>query len=302
MGLGNHRPGPLAASTAEAMAALRAAGAVDPDPGLRNPDHLARAFVSLGPRAAALAKVPGLRRLVPVLSERIVPGGYFFETARVKHIDAVLAAELAAGIEQLVVLGAGYDSRPYRFADALRGVRVFEIDHPATAALKRRKVRRLLGELPAHVTYVEADFRDADTPERLAAAGYDPELATLMILCGVAHYLPEPAVGALLALTAANTSPGTSIVFDYLFREMLDGDDRFRGAAQTRRQVANVGEPFRFGIPAGGAGGFAARHGLRLVSDVGPDELAERYLRRADGTVARPYGFVAIAHARVEVR
>jgi methyltransferase (TIGR00027 family) len=283
------------------MAALRAAGASESDPGLRNPDHLAGAFVSLDLRPSALARFRGLRRLVPVLAERIVPGGYFFETARVKHIDAILGAELDAGISQLVILGAGYDTRAYRFADALRGVRVYEVDHPLTAALKRRKVIRLLGALPSHVSYVDADFQRDDTAECLAVHEYDPTRPTLVILSGVTHYLPEPAVSALLTFTAAHTSPRTSIVFDYLFREMLDGDDGYRGAAQTRRRVRQVGEPFRFGIPVGEARAFVARHGLRLVSDLGPDELADRYLRRADGSTGRPYGFVAIAHARVRL-
>jgi methyltransferase (TIGR00027 family) len=294
MGLGGR------GSTAEAMAALRAAGAAEGDPALRNPDHLAREFVSLGLRTPALVRVPGLRRFLPVLAERIVPGGYGFEMARVKHIDAILRQELASGIGQLVILGAGYDSRAYRFADALRGVRVFEVDHPLTAARKRRKVARLLGALPPHVSYVDVDFRDGDTAERLAAAGYDPRLPTLVILSGVTPYLPEPAVSALLTLTAANASPGTSIVFDYLFREMLDGDDHYRGAPEARRQVARVGEPFVFGVPAGGASEFVAGHGLRLVSDLGPEELADRYLRGVAGSLGRPYGFVAIAHTRVE--
>jgi methyltransferase (TIGR00027 family) len=298
MGLGNRTPGALTASTAEAMASLRAAGAAESDPALRNPDHLARAFVSLDLRPSALARFRGLRRLVPLLAERIVPGGYFFETARVKHIDTILGAELDAGITQLVILGAGYDTRAYRFE--MRGVRVYEVDHPLTAALKRRKVVRLLGALPSHVSYVDADFQRDDTAERLAAHDYDRTQPTLVILSGVTHYLPEPAVSALLTFTAAHSSPRTSIVFDYLFREMLDGDDRYLGASQTRRRVSEVGEPFLFGIPVGEVGAFVARRGLRLVSDVGPDELAVRYLRRADGTIGRPYGFVAIAHARVD--
>ena len=58
-------------------------------------------------------------------------------------------------------------------------------------------------------------------------------------------------VRSLFALAAAHTSASTSIVFDDVFRDMVDGDDRYRGAAQTRRRAARLGEPFLFGIPAG---------------------------------------------------
>ena len=61
-----------------------------------------------------------------------------------------------------MILGAGYDSRPYRFAEALRDVRVFEVDLPWMSAIKQRKIARLLSSPPVHVTYVEADLLDAD--------------------------------------------------------------------------------------------------------------------------------------------
>ena len=86
---------PIAANTAETQAALRAAGAARRDPALRNPDTMAAQLVTAQPRMVALAKVPGARWLLPSLAERLAPGGYHYETARVKHVDAVLAAELA---------------------------------------------------------------------------------------------------------------------------------------------------------------------------------------------------------------
>lgn len=110
-----------AASTAEGAATMRAAGAAEPDPKVRNPDKMAAGFVSWGLRLPALVKVPGLRRLIPRVVERMIPGGYYFETARTLHIDAVVREEVRRGIAQLVLLGAGYDSRPYRMASELDG-------------------------------------------------------------------------------------------------------------------------------------------------------------------------------------
>ena len=104
----------------------------------------------------------------------------------------------------------------------------------------------------------------------------------------------------MFAYVGRHSSPGTSIVFDYVFREMVEGDDSAHGASQLRKRLDGLGEPLRFGIPAGGAAAFVERFGLTLISDLQPDEFAQRYLRRADGTTAgRPYGFSALAHARV---
>ena len=291
----------LAANSAEGMAALRAAGAAERDAVLRNPDFMATRFLSARPKVQSLAKVPGIRRSFPALAERLLPGGYYYEAARVKYIDAVLLTELERGLDQVLILGAGYDSRPYRYADALARVRVYEIDLPSISTLKRRKTARILGRLPRHVHYIGADLRRGDLPDGLAEHSYRPEDATLIVLSGVMAYLPEDAVRRLFHFVGRHTSARTSIVFDYAYREMVQGENSFHGATQTRRRLDALGEPFEFGIPIGGTAEFVERFGLTLACDLHPGDLARRYLRRADGTVAgRPYGFAAIAHARVK--
>ena len=302
MGLTEARGSRLAASTAEGAAAIRAAGALERDPVLRGPDDLAVRFVGGGARLTALVTVPWARRLTPWLIERILPGSYWFEIARVKHMDGLLRRELAAGARQVLLLGAGFDSRTFRFAEQLAGVATFEADHPATASTKRARVARIFGELPRHVTYVELDLENGDLGTRLREAGWVDGLRSFVIWSGVTAYLDAGSVDGVLAWLAS-TASGSSMVFDYAFSEAVDGDDSFHGAAELRRRVAKGGEPLGFGIPRGGAARFLAERGLELESDLGPDELRRRYLVRGDGRYAgRPYGFVAIAHARVPER
>jgi len=287
-------------TTAEGAALLRAAGAAEPDPAVRNPDWMAAGFVDWRLRLPSLVKVPGARRLVPRVVERLLPGAYPFETARTRHMDEVVLAEVDAGIAQLVLLGAGYDSRPYRFAERLRGVRVFEVDLPELSAVKRRKVRRIAGEAPANVTYVEIDFTRDDLGERLVAAGHHRDAPTLYLWSGVAPYLPQDAVRQVLRFVASHGSPQTSIVFDYCFREVVDGEREAYGSRELLARVASIGEPLRSGIPEGGTAEFVGECGLRLESDLGPDDAVARHLIRSDGTrLGRPYGFGGLAHARV---
>lgn len=291
---------PLAASTAEATAALRAGAAAEPDPALRGPDYLAGRFIPPAPRLTALAKAPGLRRLVPLLSERILPGAYFYELARTKLMDEVLIGEVKRGITQFVLLGAGYDSRPYRFADRLRAVSVFEVDHPVSSRRKRERVVRIFGAVPDHVSLVEVDFTSDDLAERLAAHGHDSAEPTLFNWSGVVPYLTEEAVDSVLTYVATHSSPLTSIVFDYIYSEMIEGTREYFGAKELGERTARTGEPLRFGIPEGEVEGFLRDRGLELVDHVPRDELPWRYLLGSDGRIrGRPYEFGAIAHARM---
>jgi len=127
-----------AKSTAAGVAALRAAGALERDPAVRNPDYFVVHL--LGPWLRAVSKVPPLVRLVIKLYERILPGGYHFHIARTKHIDTVLLQRLEEGIKQVVILGAGYDTRAYRFRELLTNITVFELDYPPTQVVKKERV------------------------------------------------------------------------------------------------------------------------------------------------------------------
>jgi methyltransferase (TIGR00027 family) len=178
-------------------------------------------------------------------------------------------------------------------------VSTFEVDHPITAAIKRARVQEVFGRLPAHVRYVDLDFNRDDLARALRAAGYRHDLPAFVIWSGVTAYLESLGVDAVLRWFA-RAQPGSSIVFDYAYREVVDGDDSFHGASELRRRVASGGEPLRFGIPRGAVARFIAERGLELVSDLAPEELRGRYLVRSDGRLGgQPYGFVSIAHARV---
>lgn len=300
MGLEQRTRAGTARNTAEAFASLRAAGSSVRDEQVRNPDHLASRFIAFGPRLTTLVKVPVLRPLARRTAERMSPGAYYYELARVKHIDGVLREELELGLEQLVILGAGFDSRAYRFAEQLASVRVFELDHPVTAALKQARVRKIFGMLPNHVTYVSSDLEREDLGLALKRAGYGVVATTLFIWSGVSFYLSAAAVDSVLEFVRRCSGPGSSIVFDYHYQGFTDGTGDYYGGREGRRRVEELGEPCVFGIDEGDLPLLLERHDMELVSDLGPAELEGRYLIRSDGTVdGRPFGFISIAHARV---
>jgi len=282
--------------TAEGAAALRAAGARVADPNLRNPDTVAERL--LGWPYRIRVRVAPLRRLSLAVLERLLPGIFMFITARTKHFDALLLQEVRAGAEQVVILGAGADSRAYRFADALAAIRVYEVDHPATAAWKQRQVRRLFGAPPERVSYVTVDFSTQTLDQALDGAEVGRAVRTVFLWEGVTAYLPPEAVDTTFA-SIARFAPGSSVVFDYLYQDALAEPAPYPEGSKYRTYLAKHGEPVLCGLDPATLHAHLAKHGLELVDNAGPEDLRRRHL---PGTTAPITSFSAIAHARVPDR
>ncbi|MDX6609413.1 MAG: hypothetical protein QOF85_1338 [Solirubrobacterales bacterium] len=253
-----------------------------------------------GFNVTTLAKYPATRGLVLRVAKRRIPGAYTYEIARTKFIDEVVLGAVAAGLDELVLLGAGLDSRPYRLATQLVGVRVMEVDHPASQASKRSRIRHLLGQEPDHVTYVPIDFNSDNLDTALVAAGHERSARTLFVWSGVSPYLPEEAVTEVLSWVGGHRDPPASIVFDAVWAEVVDGSRDYPYAAEARKRVAETGEPFRWGIPEGRAEETLSRFGLEAERALDQEEARSAYLRRSDGTLHDPpFGFGVLILARV---
>jgi methyltransferase (TIGR00027 family) len=132
---------------------------------------------------------------------------------RTRAIDRALEEGVAAGAEQLVILGAGLDARAHRMR-ALAGVDVLEVDYPSTQAYKRSRIGSR-APLARKLSYVAVDFAKDSLDERLAAAGHDTRRATFWIWEGVTMYLPREATRATLAQIAARSAPGSRAAITY---------------------------------------------------------------------------------------
>jgi len=119
---------------------------------------------------------------------------------------------LSEGIEEFVILGAGFDSRAYRFADQLKNRRVIELDFPSTQEWKKRRVKSVLGSLPAHVTYAPIDFVREPLGDVLAAAGHDRSKPAFYLAEGLCMYLAESVVRETLQALAAHSARGSELV------------------------------------------------------------------------------------------
>lgn len=267
---------------------------------------IARAVESEKPADERICYDPYARRFVPRWLYRLFrffiksgytelrgPGVNGFLVVRERYIDDVLQNFLNEGLQQVVILGAGYDSRAYRF-DLPGQVRIFEVDHPATQADKLEKVQLVFGKIPRHVTYVSIDFNTQNLSAHLLASGYDPGLISLFIWQGVTMYLTPAGVGATLTFIVKNSAPGSAVVFDYVYQAVLDGTQKQNEISNMHRYRFMTGEGLTFGIPEGTAGAFLLERGFRQVKDISTDELKAAYFtgKNASRRVVGGYGIV----------
>jgi methyltransferase (TIGR00027 family) len=286
-----------ASRTAAGAAMWRAVGATEPDPRGRNPDRLAHLF--LPPAYRLLLLNPRLARWAIRRFDRRVPGGYCFETARTKHMDLLLRDQVAAGVSQVVILGAGYDTRAHRLAAVLDDTPIYEVDMPAILERKRRRLARYDGPSASGLRYVAVDRDHRDLLECLFEAGYEGGRRTLFVWSGVTMYLRPSAFTETLADIRRGSAPDSIVLFDYFSASAVNGTSDAHGARQIARRVEELGEPLGFGAEPDQMSALLERSGFELVSNLGPEELAGRYLQGTRGrSLNQPFGFAFIAEAR----
>jgi methyltransferase (TIGR00027 family) len=224
-----------------------------------------------------LAYLPGLRGLVLSLRERRMPGTLGSILCRARYIDDVLIGALEAGIDQVVILGAGFDSRAYRIRGMER-VQVFEVDLPGTVALKQARLESVLGAIPENVRFAGIDFDRQDLGEVLRAAGFLKGQRTLFIWEGVTQYLTAGAVDSTLAFVAGSGDE-SAIVFTYVPRGLIDGTDRPEWFEPFMAFASRIGSAMIFGIDRAELGGYLSDRGLKLIRDVGAADYRDLYLK-----------------------
>jgi methyltransferase (TIGR00027 family) len=165
---------------------------------------------------------------------------------RVAYLDRLVGIAVdRLSARQVVLLGAGYDTRAARLARA--GVRFFEVDHPATQAEKRERLARLDGYPIDAATYVACNFERDDPIEQLARADFDLREPALVLWEGVVPYLTEVAIRATATRLATGLNPRSLVAFDYLGKKFAMGTKMMPADLDARAYVSELGEPIRYG-------------------------------------------------------
>jgi methyltransferase (TIGR00027 family) len=277
-----------------ATATMRAMAACDAREEIRGPDFLAEVFLTEDRRAPL--RDPTVWQWV--MKNKIVPGAYEFMIARTVYFDHLVRDALARRLPQLVLLGAGYDSRPYRFRELAAHTTIFELDAAPTQARKKDVLRTESIAEPAHLVFAPTDFARDDLRGVLLQAGFARDERALFVWEGVTYYLTSKAVDETLGAIRALSPAGSSICFDYasLLAETLveEGIKKLRELMRSD----HPGEPTKFGIPKGELAEFLSTRGYEVIENLGPSEIEARYLTLRDGsTIGKPPALFSLVHA-----
>lgn len=285
-----------ASRTAEYMAFYRALESARPPSKRLFTDPFAIHFLrpSLR-RAVAFSRVPYFAAAVAWYADRRAPGARTSAIARTRLIDDVVRETLQEGIEQVVVLGAGFDCRLYRLPQ-VSSVAAFEVDRPSTFATKVSLLRSLLPKWPSNVRFVKIDFDRQSLAEPLEREGFDTRRSAIFVWEGVTNYLTAVAVDSVIRYVAGCT-PGSRMVFTYVHRGALDGSGLFPDAAKILSNVARLGEPWTFGFYPEQLPSYLHKRGLQLSRDDDARAYRSAYFGKA-AEFMNGYNFYHVAVAR----
>jgi methyltransferase (TIGR00027 family) len=239
-------------------------------------DDLAARFLPARMRWLVTATPPKLmRRLMMAAMDRDGPGLWANMTCR-KRFIADKVTEALDSVDAVVVLGAGLDTLAYRLAGKTH-IPIFEVDQPVNIQRKAAAVRRVLGKIPSSVRLVSLDFERDDVLTVLAEHGYRADYRTFFIWEAVTQYLTADAVDATLESLRPAAS-GSRLVFTYVRRDFIDGVN-FYGAKQLYRRFRQRQQLWRFGLQPEEVAAFLDGHGWRLVEQLGPEDIVQRYIK-----------------------
>jgi methyltransferase (TIGR00027 family) len=230
-------------------------------------------------------------------AKRAGPGLWEFIVSRVRYIDDFLQKCIREGIQQLVILGAGYDSRAYRIEELKKGIKVFEVDRPAAMKDKKAKLEKIFGKLPDHVKYVPVDFDKESLEEQLIENGYDKNLKTLFILEGVTYYISQETADNILSFVAKKSGEESSIIFDYIYIRAISGEQKRGEITRMKRYRRFTGERIVFGVEEGTIKKYLEERDFYKVVNATNEDFEKLYFEGKNINIAPVY---AIAHATVK--
>ncbi len=225
---------------------------------------------------ARIAHVPILRKLIYAILDLALPYTRSSAVVRTRAIDDLVREAIRSGVGQLVLLGAGFDSRGYRLEEAGK-ITVFEVDHPATQQVKKELLKTCMGRLPTNIRYVAVDFEQDNLEARLAESGYDPATLAIVVWEGVISYLTESAVQSTFAILSRLLTPSSSLIFTYTDLGDLNETKALPGVRRWRFWSGVSGEPFIYGLNPDTLAEMLKSYQFLLQSDVSTAEIAQRY-------------------------
>ena len=226
--------------------------------------------------ATRLSPLSFVRRYVQNTIHKKIPGALSSGIARTRYIDDLLQQTIQHNIQQVIILGAGFDTRALRLT-CLQTIPVIEIDHPNTSRKKTDTLKKTLGRLPDHIHYWQIDFNKESLHELAVRENLDFSIPTTIIWEGVTNYLDEQAINNTFAF-AQRFATGSFIIFTYVHQEVLEAPQNFFGATQLLKDLDAIEEHWTFGFNPEKLSAYLQQYNFVLLEDSGASNYRDKYL------------------------
>jgi len=271
--------------TAEWTCVSRAASSLESDSHYRSNDHIALLLVPtfLKIFMKLVANIPLIKKFY---SQVVAPNGiYEYTIARTKYIDAVFKEILAEGFDQILIFGAGFDTRALRFQTEAGDTKIFELDVQITQEAKLGQYEKRGLSIPANVEFISIDFDKESLSDKLEEAGFVRDGRSLFVLEGLLMYLQPESVDETFKVIENFAGEGSEVVFDYVRASVLRQEGSCYGERDIVKSVAKAGERWYFGIEEGELERFLKKYGLRVSEHKDALELERMYFTDPSGEI-----------------
>ena len=279
----------------ELSAFSRAVSMSEPQPSQRSGDALAALLL---PPSLRVMAAPALRQMALRWLDQIAPGLYGYLVASTQYVDRLIEERFDPEPRQVVILGAGFDTRALRLAALGETCSVFEVDHRAILAAKQQRLRRH-GVRTDGVRYVEADLLRDPVPDVLMRAGYCHSQRTMFVWMGITPFMAHSAIRATLWLVS-HAAPGSTLIFDYACAETLNRLGERAAAPQLLDALARRGQRIVGAIDTQEVPAFLEPFGIEVRSIAGGAALRKACFGIDAGAVAVTELFGIVCAERID--
>lgn len=218
---------------------------------------------------------------------------------RARYAEDILEEAVGLGVKQYVILGAGFDTFAFRHPEILERLQVFEVDHPATQAFKRRRLAELGWKKPAQLHFIPVDFEQESLTEGLTRSSYDSQALSFFSWLGVTYYLTRDTVFSTLRTIAGLSPAGSGVVFDYLDTDAFVPERTAKRVQVMLEAFRKQSMPLITGFDPSTLAVDLARLGLCLRENLTPADIHERYFQgRTDGYYACEHHHYALTEVK----
>ncbi|MGZ7048260.1 MAG: class I SAM-dependent methyltransferase [Methanobacterium sp.] len=267
--------------TAEFTCMIRAASFYEKMPQYKSNDYIAPILV---PKFfLPIIKISPVRNF---FKNRFFPKGmYEYVIARTKFIDSVFQKAMQNKFDQILIFGAGFDSRGVRFSNLNKLTEIFELDAPITQNAKVKQLKNRGIEINPNIHFVSIDFNKESPQEKLLKSGFIENEKSLFILEGLTMYLDPEAVDKTFNVINKFAGKESEVVFDYVYSSVLREENLYYGESEVYKGVKDRGEPWSFGIEKGKVESFLENKDLKLIQNLNSEDLEKEFFKDENGNI-----------------